>query len=291
MAVPPFYKDLGKRVKDLLTKDFEQHLPSLKVETKTENNVTVTIEGRRDTKKDEFIIDPFQYKCELPERGFTFITKASSNRRVTGEFSVMDKVIKGLKLTTTASAILVTKPDQNPENTAKLSLEFTRENLAATADFELVKRVSSCSAVFGNKNFALGGEIEANLIDGTFSKYNLSGSYTNNNNFIVHGFIRDYLSTFGSSFYRKVNDNYCLAGEFTYRLNASDASFAIGGERKFDKDSSVKAKLDSKGTASFSYIHNLRKNVRAVFSTQIDTLHFNKGDAMKIGYGLTITDE
>jgi len=290
MAIPSFFKNLGKSTKDLLTKDYEQNLPALKFETKTDNNATVTIEARRDTKKDEVIVDPFQIKRELPERGFTFIGKATTNRRLTGEFSVSDKIAKGLKLTTSASTILVTKPDQNPENTAKLSIEYTRDNLAVTADLELVKRVAYVSTVIGNKSLALGGEIEANLLDGILSKYNVTGAYYANN-FVLNAFARDQLQSIGSSFFRKVSDNYAAGGEFTYRLNASDATFTLGGECKFDKDSSMKAKVDSKGILSLSYIHNFRKNIRSVFSTQIDALHLNKGDAMRIGFGLTITDE
>jgi len=295
MATPPLYKNLGKLAKDLLNKDYEKNLPSLKLDTKAENEVSLSVEGKRDVKTGEFVVDPFQYKYDSAERGYTFVGKATSNRKLTAEFSVIDKLAKGLKVVTTFSTILVHKADQVPDNAVKLGLEYTRDNVAATSDFELVKKdryatTANITTVVGNKTFALGGEVGVNLVDATPSKYDSVASYTVGN-FVVTGSLRDKFNTIGSSFYRKVNDDTSLAGEFSFKINNSDSSFVVGGQRKLDKDTSVKAKLNSDGIVSLSYIQQLRKNVRAVFSTEINALNLNKPDAHKIGFGITFTDE
>jgi len=290
MAAPPLYKNVGKQAKDLLTKDFEKNLPSLKLETKAENEVALSVEGRRDPKTGEFTVDPFQYKYDFAEGGYSFVAKATSNRKLTGEFSVIDKLAKGLKVVTTVSTTLVNKPDQVPDNAVKLGLEYTRDNVSATSDFELVKRTANITGVVGNKTVAIGGEVEVNLVDAAPSKYNGIAAYTVGN-FVVTGSLRDKLNTFGSSFYRKVNDNTSLAGEFAFKFNNNDAIFVVGGQHKLDKDTSVKAKLSSDGVVSLSYIQQLRKNVRAVFSADINALNLNKADAHKIGFGVTFTDE
>jgi len=290
MATPPLYKNVGKHAKDLLTKDFEKNLPSLKLETKAENEVALSIEGRRDPKTGEFIIDPFQYKYDFVESGYSFVGKATSNRKLTGEFSVIDKLAKGLKVTTSVSAVLSNKPDQAPASAVKLGLEYTRDNISTTSDFELIERTANITAVVGNKTIAIGGEVEVNLVDAAPSKYNGIVAYTVVN-FVVNVSLRDKLKTFGSSFYRKINDNTALAGEFAFKFNTNDALFVVGAHHKLDKDTSIKSKLSSDGVVSLSYIQQLRKNVRAVFSADVNALNLNKADAHKIGFGVTFTDE
>jgi len=295
MATPPLYKNIGKLSKDLLSKDYEKSLPSLKLETKAENEVSLSVEGKRDAKSGEFIVDPFQYKYEFADRGYTFVGKATSNRKLTGEFSVIDKLAKGLKVVTTVSTLLVTKNDQVPENAVKLGLEYTRDNIAATSDFELVKKdryatTANITGVVGTKTLAIGGEVGINLMDGSPSKYDTVASYTVGN-FVVTGSLRDRFGTIGSSFYRKVSDDTALAGDFSFKINDNETSFVVGGHHKLDKDTSIKAKLNSNGVVSLSYIQQLRKNVRAVFSTEINAFNLGKADAHKIGFGITLTDE
>jgi len=290
MSVPNLYKNIGKQANDLLTKDFEKNLPSVKVETKAENEVTFTIQGRRDPKTLEFIIDPFQYKYDLVDKGLSFIAKANSNRKLTGELTVTDKFAKGLKFVAGASTSLTTKPDQNPDNETKIGLEYTRDNLAATVDYEFFKRMASTSVVVGHKGINLGGDLEFNLVDGVPTKYSTAASYTAGN-FVVTGSLRDKFHTFGSSFFRKVNDNVSVGGEFLYKLQSSDTTFNAGGSYKLDKDTIVKGKISNKGIVSLSYIQNLRKNVRAVFSTEVDAFNLSKPDGHKVGFGITLTDE
>jgi len=295
MATPPLYKNLGKQSKDLLSKDYEKSLPSLKLETKAENEVSLSVEGKRDAKSGEFVVDPFQYKYDFAERGYSFVGKATSNRKLTGEFSVIDKLAKGLKVVTTVSTVLAARADQASDNSVKLGLEYTRDNLAATSDFELVKKdryatTANITGVVGNKTFAIGEEVGINLIDASPTKYDSVASYTVGN-FVVTGSLREKFNTIGSSFYRKVSDDTSLAGEFSFKINNSDASFVVGGQHKLDKDTSIKAKLNSNGVASLSYIQQLRKNVRAVFSTEINAFNLDKPDAHKIGFGITVTDE
>jgi len=241
-------------------------------------------------KTGEFIIDPFQYKYDFVESGYSFVGKATSNRKLTGEFSVIDKLAKGLKVTTSVSAVLSNKPDQAPASAVKLGLEYTRDNISTTSDFELIERTANITAVVGNKTIAIGGEVEVNLVDASPSKYNGIVAYTVGN-FVVTGSLRDKLKTFGSSFYRKINDNTALAGEFAFKFNTNDALFVVGAHHKLDKDTSIKSKLSSDGVVSLSYIQQLRKNVRAVFSADVNALNLNKADAHKIGFGVTFTDE
>jgi len=295
MSTPPLYKDLGKQPKDLLSKDFEKSLPSLKLETKAENEVFLSIEAKRDAKGGEFIVDPFQYKYAFADRGYSFVGKATSNRKLTGEFSVIDKLAKGLKVVTTVSTVIANKPNQDPDNSVKLGLEYTRDNIAATSDFELVRKdkyttTANITGVVGNKTLAIGGELGVNLVDAQPTKYDSIASYTVGN-FVVTGSLKDRFGTIGSSFFRKINDDTSLAGEFSYKLNTNDTSFVVGGQHKFDKDASVKVKLNSNGIASLSYIHQLRKNIRAVFSTEINASNLDKADAAKVGFGITYTDE
>lgn len=290
MSIPPFYKNLGKQSKDLLTKDYEKALPSLKFDSKAENEVLFSVEAKRDAKTGEFLVDPFQYKYEVSERGLTFVGKASSNRKLTGEFSIVDKFVQGLKLTGSLSTTLVNKPDQGVDNNVKLGTEYSRDMAAFTGEIEIVKRNTSLTGVLGNKTYAIGGEVGMNLQDGGPNKLEGAASYTAGN-FVVTASLKDKFNSLGSSFFRKINDDNSVAGEFEYKLNNAETSFVVGGHHKFDKDTSIKAKVNSRGVVSTSYIQNFRKNVRGVFSVEVDALNLNKGDAHKIGFGLTLTDE
>jgi voltage-dependent anion channel protein 2 len=290
MAAPPLYKNIDKHAKDLLTKDYEKSFPSVKVESKADNEVHYSVEARKDTKTGEFVVDPLSYKYNFIERGMSLVVKANTNRKLIAELSVTDKFAKGLKVVTALGSTFVSKPDQNPENSAKLGLEYVRDNFASNSEFELFKKIASVAAVVGNKTVAVGGEVELNLNDGTPTKYNTAASY-NAGSFYLTASLTDKFQTLGSSFFRKVNDNTSLAGEFAYKLNSADTSFTVGVHHKIDKDSSLKAKFNNRGVVTLGYLHYLRKNIRAGYTLEVDASNLNKADASKLGFGLTFTDE
>jgi len=192
MAVPPLFKDIGKTVKDTLEKDYEKNTPSIKLESKTENE-TFTFEGRRDPATNTFAVDPFSFKYDFKERGITFLGKVNSSRKISTEFALTDKLTQGLKLTAALNTTLA-KPDQNVDTGAKVGVEYKRDNLTATTELELVKRTANLSAVVGNKNISGGFEVALDLNDGVPSAYNLATQYVNGSNTIC-GFIRDQLKT------------------------------------------------------------------------------------------------
>jgi len=288
MDTPVFYKNLGKTSKDLLSKDFERNAPSFKFETKAENGVLFSVEAKR-TNSGEFIVDPFQYKFESPERGLTIVGKANSNRKLSAEVSIADRLAKGLKFNTLVALVLVDKEEKN-NRAAKVGFEYTRENLAATSEFELLRRTAAATAVIGKKGIAVGVETELDLSSFEFNQLNTSASYTSGK-VTLTGFTRSKFDAIGGSFFQKVNDNASVAAEVSYKLSGNDsAAFSLGGAYKLDKDTSVKGKVNSDGVVSLSYAQMLRKNVRAVFSTDINTKQLHK-DAHQVGFGFSVTDE
>jgi len=307
MSIPHFIKNINKHCEDLIKKDFDFNLPSIKVETKAENNATFTFEGKRvigskDVKEGEFLIDPFQYRYEVPEWGLAFIGNARSNRKLGFEVSVKNRFATGLKISTSVATTLANKGEPNQDNAAKFGFEYARDNVATTGDMEFFKRIVNLSAVVGNKTYNAGGEVEADLFNGVINEYNLIAAY-NPGGFVVTGFGNVVAvvpkddtkttpgTTIGTTIYKKMNESTTVGAKIGYKLNGTDVTAIIGGERKLDKDTTIKVKADYKGPISFSYVQNVRKNVRIALATEINLLNLNKPDAHKFGVGFTLTDE
>jgi len=289
MAVPPLYKDIGKSVKDTLEKDYEKYTPSIKLESKTENE-TFTFAGKRDPATNAFTVDPVSFKYDLKERGITFLGKLDSKRKICTELSLSDKLTQGLKVFVALDYTLPIKPEQSLDSGANLGVEYKRENLTATTELELVKRKANLTAVVGNKTIAGGFEVGLDLNDGVPSAYNLAAQYVNGST-TLFGAVREQFNTLRGGFHRKISDQVSVAADFDVKRLKNETNFTLGSYYSIDKESAVKAKLNTKGVVTVSYLHNFKKNIRGVFTMEADAFNLNKPDSAKIGFGLTFTDE
>jgi len=90
------------------------------------------------------------------------------------------------------------------------------------------------------------------------------------------------------SYYHKVSGDMQVGAELTKAMNKPDVSLAFGTAYKLDKDTSVKAKVDSDGILCASYKQKVSSMTTMTLASQIDTVNL-ADNKHKFGLVLNIT--
>lgn len=94
---PPPYSDLGKHARDVFGKGFHFGLWKLDVKTKTASCVEFNSSGvsNQETGK---VFGHLETKYKIKEHGISFSEKWNTDNTLFAEVSVVDKLLKGLKV-------------------------------------------------------------------------------------------------------------------------------------------------------------------------------------------------
>jgi hypothetical protein len=290
MSHPGLFKDLGKRVSDLLTKEFPTEEKKVEFKGATINNVTV--ESTLTQKPDGSILGTLTPSYKYKPYGTTLTAEVNTKKEGKVEAVVENQLADGLKLTLTGEA-------RGKNNFATLSTEYKHEYATFTGSVDYGKPNGSLlkdSVVFGSQGFALG--LSAEYLLGTtdaseLKTFNTTVSYTKPD-FDITAFGRliseKEKNEIGATYFQNVNSDVAVGAEVVFDTAHADSKpkLTFGTQYKLNTDTTVKAKFDTNGLLGLSYAQRFNKNSRFILGANVDTNNLSGKSSSTVGFTVAL---
>jgi len=277
-GTPPLYKDLGKKSRDLLSKNFPD---SFDLELNTKGPVSFKLTSAQRAGSSSFDIEA-SHEClapglQLPSKVVVFADS--------GEKYYLDAQIQNLFHPGTKFNFRTTSKKQALEH--KLSSEYKRNMLTFTSALTVAGKKSVASSVVlgGAQGFVAGAEDDFSIDAKEISSGSLAVGY-HSNDFEAFAFSKmSKTRQYTLSFWGKVPQcGSChFASEFNYDAAAKgQARFAF--EKKLADGLTGKIRWDTKNKAALSLKAQVNPAVEVTFGEEVD---FENGNVAKVGISLT----
>ncbi|KAK9474091.1 porin POR1 [Dipodascopsis tothii] len=277
---PVDFPNIAGSTNGLLGRDFFHLSPAaLEIKTKAPNGVAFTVRGK--SQDDKSISGGLEAKYADKASGLALTQAWSTANVVDTKIELDEALTPGLK-TEVSTSFLPTSGTK----AAKLGIYFRQPSINARAFFDLLKGPSfTGDATVGHDGFLAGAEVGYDVLGGRITKYSAAIGYsvpvysaaiTATNN----------LSLFSASYYHKVNPAVEAGAKATWNSkSASQVSLEVGTKYAIDSNASAKAKINSAGIASLSYLQTLRPGVKLGLGISVDTQRLQE-PAHKLGFSL-----
>jgi hypothetical protein len=292
---PGLFSDLGKRVSDLLTKDFPSEKQENKLSWKGQASNDVTLETTLLQRKDGSILGTFAPKYKHKDWNTTFSADINTKREVKAEVAVEDLLnVEGLKTTVTGTS-------RGNENFGTVGVEYKHELATVTASVDYGKPTGSTvkgSAVIGAQGIALGasaeyffgGESELKELTTVLSYSSADFDLT------AFGKIQNLndedRNELGASYFHKINKDWQVGSEATFETANAEAKpkLAFASRFQLQGDTTLKAKFDTNGKLGLSYQQKYNRNAMLTISSTLDTNNLGGKNSSTFGFSLTLND-
>ncbi|KAH7280711.1 hypothetical protein KP509_36G010700 [Ceratopteris richardii] len=259
---PGLFSDIGKKAKDLLTKDYLQD-QKLVVTTETDCGLSFTTGSIR---KGDLLIGDILAK--LKNKNVTTELKADTNSSLHTTITV-EELVCGLK---TILSVTV------PEPTGKFEAQYHHEHAGIGSVVGLTKvPVVEVNAAFGGDGFVIGGEVALDTGSGAFTKYN-AGVGVGKPDLSAALLICDKGQILKVSCLYNVSheSKTSIAGEVLHRVPTKDTTVTVGTSYALDPLTTVKARLNNHGRLGALLQHEFRPKSTITISTEADTKALDK---------------
>lgn len=270
---PGLFADIGKKAKDLLTKDYLQD-QKITITTETESGLAFTTTS---VKKGDLLIG--DVLTQFKNKNVTTDIKVDSNSCIYTTVTV-DELAPGLK-----TVLNFTIPDKT---SGKLEVQYRHEHAGICSAVGMTAvPVVEVNAAFGGEGFSLGGEVSFDTGSGVFTKYN-AGLGLNKPEFSAALLILDKGETLKASYLHNVNSDTktTVAAEILHKLSTSDTTFTVGSSYALDPLTTVKTRLNNHGKLGALLQHEFRPKSTVTFSTEVDTKALDR--QAKVGLALAL---
>lgn len=253
---PSAYSDIGKRARDLLTKDYNfDHKFTLSVPSSAGVGLTAT-----GVKKDQIFIGDIstQYRSGNTVVDVKVDTYSNVSTKVT-----VEEALPGIK-----AALSFNIPDHK---SGKLDVHYNNYHAAVNSSIGLNPTpVLDFNAAIGNKDISLGGEVSFDTGSASFTKYN-AGISLNKPDFSAALILMDKGQTLKASYFHTLNPSTAVAAEMTHRFSSYENRFMIGSSHTVDPMTSVKTRFCDDGKVGMLYQREWRPKSLVTFSAEYDT--------------------
>ncbi|ORZ11467.1 eukaryotic porin/Tom40 [Absidia repens] len=281
MSVPVAFNDIGKPVKDLLSKDYPIGGVKLEVKTTAPNGVTFKVNGNRDNKTG-IIVGDLETKYADKARGFSLTEAWTTSNHLNGKIELEDNVAKGLKLELLTSLL----PSSN-EKTAKVNATYKQPNVHTVATLDVFKSSVIVNSVVGQQGFLVGGEVAYNVVDGKIHRYHAAAGY-NANDYAVAVHALNNMNIMTAAYYHRVTADLEASGKATWAGEGATAvDIQVGAKLRLDESAFVKSRISNSGVLAVAYTQSIRPGVKVNLGASIDTSRLNE-NAHKLGLAFTL---
>jgi voltage-dependent anion channel protein 2 len=292
-----YFKNLSKRVNDLLTKDFPSDKGENKVEWKGTAPNNVSIESSITTKSDGSSFGTISPKYKAKEYGTTFGLEVNTKKEGKVEVSMEDYHVPGLKTTVTGNY----KPD---DRFVTVGADYKHENGTVSGQVDYGKSagiVLEGSAVVGAQGFALGGSAQYLLgtSDNELKKLHSILSYSTVD-FDISAFAKhqaaegknEEKNIMGLNYYHRFTPDWVVGGEATFETIPPEATptLAFGTQYRLSDDTTLKSKFDTEGKFGLSWMQKYNRNTKFTLSSTVDTKNFGNKNSAQFGFTLSFND-
>eukprot|EP00178_Gracilaria_changii_P010811 TRINITY_DN31375_c0_g1_i1.p1 TRINITY_DN31375_c0_g1~~TRINITY_DN31375_c0_g1_i1.p1 ORF type:complete len:295 (+),score=54.52 TRINITY_DN31375_c0_g1_i1:103-987(+) len=291
MSVKP-YKDFGKKANDLLNKEFDEGQNKVLWKTKPTSQFSVETEVVQKGKSSVGTIKP---KFVDKERGLTFNLDTNTKFEGSAKVEIPDKLLPGLQ---TDIAFNRKAAGEGFERYITFTGDYKGELLRSNVEVDLLKSAGEFirfSASTGADGYGIGVNTEYKRSHDAlaeFTKLEIAGTKSAKNYEVTASFKVNTTDNgtdqekVGLSFSHDVNDDISGAFIFEHDLNQKGSSkLLVGGKYVYDKDSTIKAKLDAPSMDVGAALKTeLTKNTTFNLGTKFN---LTKSTEPKVGFSLT----
>jgi voltage-dependent anion channel protein 2 len=292
---PGLFADLGKRVSDLLTKEFPSERQENKFAWKGQANNDVTIETSFLRRADGSILGSFAPKYKHKDWNTTFSADINTRKEVKAEVAVEDLLsVEGLKTTLTGLS-------KGSENFGTVAVEYKHELATVNASVDFGKAAGStvkASAVIGSQGVALGASTEY-FFGGESELKDLTTvlSY-GSSEFDITAFGRiqslndEDRNELGATYFHKINADWQVGAEAVFEVANADSKpkLTFASQYQLHNDTLLKGKFDTAGRLGLSYQQKYNRNAKITIASTIDTNNLSGKNSSTFGFTLSLND-
>ncbi|KAF8410221.1 hypothetical protein HHK36_002744 [Tetracentron sinense] len=260
---PALFSDIGKKAKDLLTKDYScDH--KFSISTYSDAGVALTSTAvKKGGLSTGDVAAQYKYKNTLID------VKVDTESNISTTLTVLEilpstKTIASFKL-----------PNYN---SGKLEVQYFHDHATFTTAVALNKYPAvDLSATMGTPSIVFGAEASYETTSGSFIKYNAGFSVTKPDS-SASIILADKGDTIRASYVHHLDQlkRSSAVGEITRRFSTNENTFTVGGSCAVDPLTVVKAKLNNHGKLGALLQHELKPKSVLTISGEFDTKALEK---------------
>lgn len=255
---PGLFTDIGKKAKDLLTKDYTQD-QKITVTTQTESGLGFTSTGVR--KGEAFVGDVV---AQFKNKNVTTDIKVDTNSNIFTTVAV-DDFAPGFK-----TIFKFTIPDTK---SGKMEVQYHHEHAGISSVVGLTAvPVVELNAALGAEGFSIGGEVAFDTESGAFTKYNAGVGLTKPD-FSTAVLLLDKGDMLKASYLHNISSDTkaTVAAEISHKFSTNENTFTVGSAYALDPLTSVKTRLNNHGKLGALLQHEWKPKSTVTISTEVDT--------------------
>ncbi|KAL5706795.1 Mitochondrial outer membrane protein porin [Ranunculus cassubicifolius] len=269
---PGLFSDIGKKSKDLLTKDYSYDQKFV-VATTTNAGLGFTSSA---VKKGG--ISTGDLALQYKYNNHVINLKVDTESNITTTITMQD-FLPSVKTIATFKF---------PEyNGGKLEVQYLHDHAAVSTTVALSQSPAvDVSATFGTPRFAFGAEAAYETKLATFTKYNAGVSVITPDYNNVSVILADKGDTLRASYVHYLGEPKKSAGvaEISRRISTNENTFTVGGSHAFDQLTSVKAKLNNHGMLGALFQHEVKPKSILTISGEVDTKALDKNPRFGLSF-------
>eukprot|EP00249_Psilotum_nudum_P020220 c27608_g1_i1 orf=196-1026(+) len=271
---PGLFSDIGKKAKDLLTKDYNYD-QKFSITSCTSIGLAFTTTAIK--KGEPFLGD---VSAKFRNKNVTTEFKVDTSSNVIGTVTV-DEAAPGLK-----SVMNFTIPDQR---SGKVELQYIHDYTGVSSSIGLTPSpIVDFSGVVGTSELAAGGEVGFDTAKGLFTKYN-AGLIFSKPDFTSALMLTDKGDTVKASYVHTLNPltNSTVGAEMSHSFSRNENTFTVGGLYMLDPLTTVKARLNNRGMLAGLIQHEWRPKSVVTISGEVDSRALDQ--SAKLGFSLALS--
>lgn len=268
---PGFFSDIGKKSKDLLTKDFTTE-QKVTINSTTSTGLLVSSTG---IKKGDAALA--EVKAAFKRNNILSEWKIDSASKIHTTTTVND-LAPGLR-----AIIKGTIPDSQ---SGKFDLEYVHGLVGLKGSIGLKQSpVTEGSFAIGKEGILLGGEGAYDTNKGEVTKYSAGIQYSQPD-FSAAAILADKGNKLTASYYHSVNLQTAVGVEVAHKFDENANTFTAGTAYRLDPLTLTKVRLDNHGKLAGLIQHEWRPKNTFTVSSEVDTKALDQ--SAKIGLALNI---
>lgn len=249
---------------ELLNDDYIYGDKKVQLKTKTDTGMTYTATGVR--KGDNLIGD---LSCKYAMSGATFTTKVFTSDTMTQEVTLENTGVKGLKLTLFGGI--------GSKQVVVGSAEYVHPQIAYSTSINAIGSPAvKSSLAIGTNGITLGVDGEYDIEHKVLKKCDGIVNFSDGKDQEITVGVSSKGTQGKVAYSHLLSRDFSVAAEFVYNKEKDTKLLTMGTKYEVDRDTTLKAKIDSVGSLSLSYLQEIRSGTKLTLCSRFDVRNLDK---------------
>jgi len=284
------FKDIGKACSDLLSKDFKVDETTIEVKSNASNGTAFTSKTTKSAANNS-VSGSLVGKKKFGNAQTEATVKTDGALALQVE---MAELAAGLKLTLDCETPKAGKPGALA--VAKCTADYCSEMLTSKCFFvyyAAADKPDLCTAFStAYQAFTLGCAADFSVAKRTLAKMGAACEYVADDFSLMFKYTDTLGKTdakvYSCSYFHNVSKDMQVGTEMVKDMSKNEVAMSLGCAYKLDKDTTVKAKVDTEGKLSTSYKQKISAITTMILSSKVDTVNLSDNNH-KFGLALNLT--